>query len=70
MTVSPKVRGVAGQVEEYLTEIEALFKPHCRITFLMRDPQNPECEMLLTRDDLDEVAKAIERAKVRPAVKG
>lgn len=33
------------------------------LTFIMRLPRHDECEMIVTNDDLDELAKVIERRK-------
>lgn len=44
-----------------LQALEPLFKPQCRLTLLMRNPESPDNagNMLLTRDDLGEVESAI-----------
>ena len=39
-----------------------------RLTFIARDPRNPEADMLVSEDDLDEIAALIERSKNREQV--
>lgn len=51
--------------EHHLKQMEACFKPHCRLTLLMRTPGNDECELLFTRDELPEVIRAIGRFQLR-----
>ena len=54
---------LASKTEQHLSEMEKLFKPHCKLTLLMRNPESKDGDLLLTRDDLDEVIAAIERLK-------
>ena len=51
----------AGDIEQHLIEIEKMFQPEVRLTFLARTPNEPERDLLLTRDDPSEVIKAIQR---------
>ena len=51
------------ELERHLSEMEKLFKPHCKLTLLMRNPQVADGDLLLTMDDLDEAIAAIERLK-------
>jgi len=55
-------------ITETLAELEGLFLPRCRLTFVMRDPGNDECSMLITNDpDLAAVRRVIEKLERRPA---
>lgn len=51
------------ECEAHLAIIEKLFKPHCKLTLLMRNPEVADGDMLLTRDDLDAVIASIEKLK-------
>jgi hypothetical protein len=66
--MKPKVREVSAECMRHLDEMADLFKPRCKLTFLMRDPDNQEAEMLLTTDGIDELIKALERAKTREEI--
>lgn len=48
-------------IERHLAEIEKLFKPHVKLTLIARTPGNDEADVLMTKDDLSEVAKLIQR---------
>lgn len=65
---SEAVMKVGVKVERHLLEIEKLFKPHCKITLLVRNPKERDGNLLLSVDDLDEVTKAIEALKSKKAI--
>lgn len=44
------VEYVQACVSEKLALLEELFLPRCRLSFVMRDPENDECSMLITND--------------------
>lgn len=68
--ISKRVREVHQALDCVLHEVEMeYFKPGIKLTFLARMPGNPEGDMLLTKDDLDEVIKAIERSKTREEIR-
>jgi hypothetical protein len=52
---------ISGHTDAILRE----FKPGAKITVLARIPGNDDADMLLTNDDLEQVAAAIERSKTR-----
>jgi hypothetical protein len=54
-----------AQCEHHLQDMEKLFKPECRLTFIMRTPGEAEAWIVMTRDDLDEVVKTIQRSMDR-----
>ena len=64
--MSPKVQRMRDDVALHMNRILENFLPGSRITVLVR-PSNGdvESEVLMTNDDLDEVARAIERSKQR-----
>jgi hypothetical protein len=49
---------VQREVEFALQNPEKLFEPHCRFTFLVRNPKSDDGDMLLTSDDLRLVEEA------------
>lgn len=66
MSDSSKVSWMRSELSYYMTEIlRRLFIPGSKITVLVRPPGDVEREVLQTNDDLDEVARAIERSKQR-----
>lgn len=48
-----------------LQDLEPLFQPHCRLTLLMRNPQVQDGDLLLSKDDLREVERAIARLRAK-----
>lgn len=55
--------------EMHLNRIHENFVPGSKVTLIVRTPGNDEADFLLTIDDLNEVAKVIERSKRRASVK-
>lgn len=56
-----RVEATREAVASALADLEDFFLPRCRLTFLMRDPENDECTMLITNDpDLPAVRRVIE----------
>lgn len=47
---------VARRVGAALADLADNFLPHVRLTFVMRDPGNSECHMVITDDNLGELA--------------
>lgn len=52
-----------AECERHLKQLEKLFKPHCKLTLLMRNPQAEDGDMILTMDDLDAVIASITKLK-------
>lgn len=63
------LRAVHIACSAVLEKLESLFKPECRLTLLMRTPDDPAAEIVFTKDDLEEVIKALQRFRVRDAIK-
>jgi hypothetical protein len=53
---------LAGILERH---VEPIFKPGTKLTIIARTPGNDEADVLVTSDNLDELAKLIERSKNR-----
>jgi hypothetical protein len=66
-----KVAHAFNEVAATLGELESLFAPHCKLTFLMRDPSNDECSMLVTNDDdMPAVRRVMELLEKKEATHG
>jgi hypothetical protein len=50
---------VEQEVNVAMQRLEALFTPNVRLTFIMRDPGDDTCHMVLSKDDLSAVAALI-----------
>lgn len=48
--------------------VEPIFKAGTRFTIIARTPGNDRADVLVSDDDLDEVAALVERSKARPEV--
>lgn len=55
-------RVVSAHMEKIATSV---FKPGMRLTFIARDPENPEADFLLSDDELPEVAELLIRSSKR-----
>lgn len=53
------------ECDSTLQRLESLFVPGCRLTLLMRSPGVDDGDLLFTKDDIDDVIKAIARLKDR-----
>jgi hypothetical protein len=63
--MSYKIERMKDQMSLRLDQIAALFKAPVKITIVVRDPNDEQCEVVLTDDNYDEVRKAIGRAEIR-----
>jgi predicted small metal-binding protein len=61
MSEEPLVEEVSKRINDHLNEILTLFKPGVKLTFLARTPGKPDCDFLMTADDLNEVEATIKR---------
>lgn len=44
---------------------EDCFKPDMHLTLIARLPSNPECELVVTEDQIDDLIATLERCKAR-----
>lgn len=66
--MSPKMEGAMRIVSRHLDAIQReVFKPDAgmKLTFIARDPSNPEADFLMSEDDLSEVAEVLIRSSRR-----
>ena len=57
-----QITNVRKEVERSLRRLSPLFKDHCRLTFIMRNPQAEKGEMIITNDSLDDVRDVLTAA--------
>lgn len=53
----------AAIISEHMDAIVACFKPGVKITVLVRVPEHPDRDFLMTDDDIDEVIAMAQRRK-------
>lgn len=58
---------VRDEIAEHLDEIRLLFKPGVKITVLVRTPDYPDRDFMLSDDDLGEVSAMVGRSAGREA---
>jgi hypothetical protein len=58
---SEALRRAQIQCDQYLREMERLFTPECRLTFIMRCPGHPDTWLLFTKDNLAELIADLPR---------
>jgi hypothetical protein len=63
--IDPDILRVHKEIEHHLNAILPLFVKGIRLTFIARLPGNDNADMVLTIDDLAEVAAVIERTRAR-----
>ena len=71
--MSQKLQSALQIIARHLDDIErAVFKKGAgmKLTFIARDPKNPEADMLVSEDDLNEIAELLKRSAGRETVKG
>lgn len=67
--MSPKLDAAMRIVSRHLDAIERdVFKPGMKLTFIARDPTNPEADFLMSEDDLSEVAELLIRRSKRDSL--
>ena len=68
MAMSPKMESAMRIVSKHLDAIQReVFKADAgmKLTFIARDPSNPEGDFLMSEDDLSEVAEVLIRSSRR-----
>ena len=61
---------VQEEVSGYMDEIIRLFKPGAKIAVLVRSPEFPDRDFIMTDDDLDELISMISRRKTMGGSRG
>ena len=70
--MTPKMQVAMRIVSEHLDAIQrSVFKANAgmKLTFIARDPANPEADFLMSEDDLSEVAELLIRSAAREDVR-
>ena len=65
--MSDKVKSVGRHVADTLGKLETLFSKDVNLSFLMTDPKNPACYMVITNEDPDILIAAINASR-NPAI--
>lgn len=60
LTASEKQR-LRAEIAARLGEMEPMFDPRCKLTFVMRSPHLPDGDVIVTSDSIPDVLRAIER---------
>ena len=58
--MSDQLQRTAETASYHLDEIKSLFKPGVKLTLLVRTPEHPDRDFLLSDDDLSEVSAAVD----------
>ena len=53
------LRQARAEIEMALSELSVLFEDHCRVTFIMRNPQADDGNLIIGNDRLDDVRDAV-----------
>lgn len=61
-----KLRNVSEQVADHMDAMLKLFKQGAKITVIVRQPDKPDQDFLLTNDTLDDIAAVAMRRKTDP----
>ena len=56
---------VGQKIQEHMNKIKSMFKSGAEVTVLIRMPDKPEQDFLITNDNLDDIISAIKRSKER-----
>lgn len=65
--MTDKLENAMRIIGEHMAEMENVFKPGMKLTFIARDPNNPEADFLMTSDeDLPAVIDVLKRSESRP----
>lgn len=57
-----------NKIADRLVDMEAMFDPRCKLTFVMRAPHLGDGDLVVTGDDIDAVIAALTRLKIKPCV--
>jgi hypothetical protein len=60
-----KLHAVRQIIARHMDEIKTLFKPGARITVIVEFPNEPDCDVILTDDDVLDAIAALLRAERR-----
>lgn len=55
------LESVSAEIEEHMFQMEQIFVPGMKLTFIARHPDTQESEYLYTSDKLEDVLKTVQR---------
>lgn len=64
-----RLQQLRSDISDRCVEIEDLFKVPVKVTVIVRDPENPNMEVVVTNDTFDGVRGAVNRAEARPELR-
>lgn len=62
-----RLEEIQNTVAGHMDDIKSMFKAEAKITVLVRLPENPEADFLMTDDDLGEAVAALQRRQAAGA---
>jgi hypothetical protein len=61
MSIHPKTEYARDVISNELAKLEKLFLPHCRLTFIMRNPEEEDGDMVITNDKLADLRDVLDK---------
>jgi len=61
MLTAAQKEDLRERIADRLVEMESMFDPRCKLSFVMRSPHLPDGDLIVTNDDPKLLIKAIER---------
>ena len=58
-----KLLKIKAVVTRHLNEIAVLFRRDCELTFIMRDPKDPDAWLLISNDNINELIGLLKKAR-------
>jgi hypothetical protein len=60
-TAKPELVWVQNEVGEYMDRIHDLFKSEMKVTVVVRSPEHPDRDFIMSDDELESVIEALRR---------
>jgi hypothetical protein len=61
--MSNKIRNVGESVADALNQLSVLFAKDVNLTFIMTDPKNPDCYMVISNENPDVLISAVNASR-------
>ena len=62
-----QIQMLHANISHHLGEIAGNFRADAKLTLIIRIPENNDADLVMTKDDLAEAIKALERSQARTA---
>jgi hypothetical protein len=66
--MTDKVRNVGESVADALNQLSVLFAKNVNLSFIMSDPKNPDCYMVISNENPDVLIAAINASRTAARV--